>query len=150
MKLIIAITTLAFAASAYSYSAKQDLRSLFGIIIYYDSIIEPHLRYDRTVDDIDNATLETELLGLIAALYSGLNTTVGLVDLTETQNPGSMSKLCNWNGIKGAFAHFSQLLSDYETNPPQSMPDKQSRIDEGIADIRTITRYSQSCKIYSI
>lgn len=149
MKILnFAVTVLAFAGTAYSYCAKEDLQSLYGIIISYDSILVPHLRSDRTIDDINDAAVESVLLGLIQQLYSGLNTTITLVDLTEAQNPGSISDLCNWNGIKSAFAEFSQLLFNYAKNPPQSMPDKQSRIDHAIEYLRTITNYSQFCKIF--
>jgi len=150
MKLLIAITVLVFAAGvstiAYSYDPTHDLRALFSIIISYDSIMEPHLKYDRTVDDINDPAVESVLLGLIVELYNGLNTTINLVDVTEQQNPGSMSPFCNWDGIKTAWFDFSQLLFNYKTNAPKAMPDKQGRIDRALSDLRSIKSYSQTCK----
>lgn len=148
MKLLTAIFIVAFAGTALSLNPKQDLRSLYTIIISYNDIMLPHLKYDRTINDIHNPDVEAVLLGLIADLYAGLRAAINLVDKTETQNAGSISRACNWAGIKSDWAGFTGLLTDYETNPPQDMTDKQGRIDKALDYIRNMRSLATNCKIF--
>lgn len=132
MKLLIALAIVAFAGTARSFSIKNDLRQLYTIVIAYNDILVPHLRYDRDIDDINDPTTKAELLGFIELLYQAIKPAHDLVNEIEADAPGSVPVACKWNEIESNWADFSNLLAYYGSDPPQTMDDKKARVDNAI------------------